>query len=116
MISRSVFDRVNTRLGVVEGVQPGAESAVEEDKQSTAGNHEPASDHNYAHAGVVDEVDAAAVETIRLLEAKVRDVESQLRDLFCTLNINRYCVTDDKFRFYTRFPSEKVFWSFSPVD
>ncbi|KAL0993707.1 hypothetical protein UPYG_G00112140 [Umbra pygmaea] len=106
---RSVFDRVNTRLGVAEGVQADAESAAEENDQSAASNHEPASDHNYAHAGVVD---AAAVQTIRLLEAKVRDLEGQLRDLSCILNINRYCATDDEFRFYTRFPSEKVFWSF----
>ena len=92
---RSVYDRVNTRLGVAEGVQAGAEFAVDEDIQSAgnhepaAGNHVPLSDHNYACAGVVDVVDTAAAETIRLLEAKVRDLESQLRDLLVILEIRR---------------------------
>ena len=114
---QSVFDRVNTRLGVVDGAQAGAEStAVEEYEHSAADmavdDHEAASDHNYGRVGVVDDAATAAAENIRLLEAKVRALESQLRDLTCTFTINRYCATDDEFRFYTRFPSERVFWAF----
>ncbi|XDV26073.1 hypothetical protein PO909_029871 [Leuciscus waleckii] len=94
VLRQSVYDRVNARFEV------------------TLEDQEPASDHNYTRdsAGGLD-ADAAA-ETIRQLEAKVRSLERQLRDLSCTLNINRYCATDEEFRFYTRFQSEKVFWSF----
>lgn len=111
----SVFDRVNAR--VAETVACVETSGVEEHEQAAAAaaanvNDEFVSDHSYARAGVEDVGDPAAAETIRLLEAKVRDLEEQLRGLHCTLNINRYCATDDEFRFYTRFPSEKVFWSF----
>lgn len=72
-------------------------------------DREPASDHNYYARNSSGLVEAAAAETNRQLEAKIRSLESQLRDISCTLNINRYCVTDEEFRFYTRFPSEKVF-------
>ncbi|CAM4558286.1 unnamed protein product [Leuciscus chuanchicus] len=115
VLRQSVYDRVNARFEVtlVEEFQ-NSDSAIENaDEQPTvAEDQEPASDHNYTRdsAGGLD-ADAAA-ETIRQLEAKVRSLERQLRDLSCTLNINRYCATDEEFRFYTRFQSEKVFWSF----
>ncbi|XP_039518191.1 uncharacterized protein LOC120472185 [Pimephales promelas] len=117
VLRQSVFDRVNARFEVtlVEESQ-NSDSAIENaDEQPTvAEDQQPAaaSDHNYSRdsAGGLD-ADAAA-ETIRQLEAKVRSLERQLSDLSCTLNINRYCATDEEFRFYTRFQSEKVFWSF----
>ncbi|KAJ8278516.1 hypothetical protein GJAV_G00088470 [Gymnothorax javanicus] len=70
---------------------------------------QPATDHNYARDCVGD---AAAAETIRQLEAKIRSLESQPGDMSFTLLINRYCATDEEFRFYTQFPSETVFWEF----
>lgn len=55
----------------------------------------------------------AATERIRKLEAKAREFESQLRVLSATkLQINRYCATDEEFRFFTLFPSGNVFWTF----
>ncbi|KAJ3585848.1 hypothetical protein NHX12_012256 [Muraenolepis orangiensis] len=114
--SQSVFDRINARLGVSEELQACAsDSAVEEEHEeqpAAEDDREPASDHNYYTRNSAGVVDAAAAETIRQLEAEIRSLESQLRDISCTLNINRLCATDEEFRFYTRFPSEKVFWWF----
>lgn len=110
---QSVFDRVNARLGVEE-VQCSDAEEVEEQPATVAEDQEPAArDHSYARDSA-DGLDAAAAaaETIRQLEAKVRSLETQLASLSCNIHINRYCATDEEFRFYTRFQSEKVFWTF----
>ncbi|KAJ3599090.1 hypothetical protein NHX12_033053 [Muraenolepis orangiensis] len=104
---QSVFDHVNARLGVSEELQA-CVLATQLWRKSTNNSpaeddREPASDHNdYAHnsAGVVDA--AAAAETIRQLEAKIMSLEIKLRDIPCTLNVNRLCKTDEEFRFYTQ--------------
>ena len=62
VVIQSVFERVATRRGVV---QAAAEStALEEDEQSAAVHHQPASDHNYGHAGVVGVEDAGAAVAV----------------------------------------------------
>ncbi|KAL1277209.1 hypothetical protein QQF64_023882 [Cirrhinus molitorella] len=54
----------------------------------------------------------SAAQRIGELEAKVGELEDHLSDLSASkLHINRYCATDEEFRFYTRFLSEKLFWT-----
>ncbi|XP_067280272.1 uncharacterized protein [Pseudorasbora parva] len=107
----SAFDRASARLGVdVRGDL--ANPAHEVFLPDEANDIQPETDHNYVCRPSSGKLDAAA-ERIRELEAKVRELETQLNDLSASkLHINRYCATDEDFRFYTRFPSEKVFWTF----
>lgn len=62
----------------------------------------PPMEHDYATAPSPGRLDAAA-ERIRQLEAKVQALS------VTHIYINRFCLSDDNFRFYTRFPSERVF-------
>lgn len=62
----------------------------------------PHTDHDYSTPPCPDLLDAAA-ERIRELEAEVRALSVS------RIQINGFCLSDDDFRFYTRFPSEKVF-------
>ncbi|XP_056334598.1 uncharacterized protein LOC130245848 [Danio aesculapii] len=97
----AAFQRASTRLGVDVRVTPAVAVPIL-----------PQTDHDYACQPSPGHLDAAA-QRIRELEAKVRQLEVQLGDLSASkLHINRYCATDEDFRFYTRFPSEKVFWTF----
>ncbi|XP_049340578.1 uncharacterized protein LOC125804898 [Astyanax mexicanus] len=114
----SAFDRARARLGVdvrAENVATQANHTADEANQVSAVDEEdelqPTTDHNYC-ACSHPSGDSAA-ERIRELEARVRELESQLQDMSATtLQINRYCSTDEEFRFYTRFTSEKVFLIF----
>lgn len=41
---------------------------------------------------------------------RIRELEADIQTLSIThLHVNRFCLSDEDFRFYTRFPSEKVF-------
>lgn len=73
---QSVFDRVNARLGVEEIQCSNAEEVEEQQPATVAEDQEPAArDHSYARNSADGLDAAAAAETIRQLEAKVRSLE-----------------------------------------
>ncbi|XP_014823234.1 PREDICTED: uncharacterized protein LOC106903763 [Poecilia mexicana] len=88
------------------------ESAFERDQkqefvlsQKASQAEDATADHDYAAhppTGALDE----ALDYIKELENRL-----QKEDLSATL-FSRYCASDDQIRFYTKFPSERVFWIF----
>ncbi|XP_005162657.1 uncharacterized protein si:ch211-69l10.4 [Danio rerio] len=71
-------------------------------------------DHDYAVAPLPGAQDAAAAR-IQELEAEVRRLETELGQLKINQSLSqfqRFCASDEDIRFYTSFPSEKVFLAF----
>ncbi|XP_030585679.1 uncharacterized protein LOC115780561 [Archocentrus centrarchus] len=68
-------------------------------------------DHDYCRPPSPDIMDATATR-IKELEQQTMELENQVKQLtFLTdqPKLNRFCSTDEEFRFFTQFPSEEIF-------
>ncbi|XP_076864345.1 uncharacterized protein LOC143516556 [Brachyhypopomus gauderio] len=98
---------LNTEAATGERVEQGLEAMLTEPNAN-------AMEHDYCRPPSPGKMDAAAAR-IRELEQKVMELEKEIKQLTLLADqpkLNRFCSTDEEFRFYTRFPSEEVFMMF----
>ncbi|XP_062866443.1 uncharacterized protein LOC134329186 [Trichomycterus rosablanca] len=107
------YKRASTRLGFnIE-----AATGERDEQEPGAMLNEPMAyvmEHDYCHPPSPGAVDAASAR-IKELEHKVMELENEIKQIRLLTDqpkLNNFCSTDEEFRFFTRFPSEKVFMLF----